>query len=228
MTTKRVAEGKIDAVRLLLDWKANPNAKAADGATALLEAVRFGHQAVAQLLLGRGACVDVADADGNTPLMIAAEGTAYFPNNAPMTEAVLKAKPQINAQDSRGRTALYRASTEGKLESMRLLIEHHANPDLQALDGSTALLETVTFGHLSAASLLLDHRANVDLADANGNTPLMVAAEGNVYTKPAGDFITLLLRHGAKTSLADNRNRTALARATESRNIAAIELLKQK
>lgn len=55
--------------------------------------------------------------------MIAAEGTPYFPNNAPMVAILLDAKADINAQDARGRGALYRAAAEGKIEATRLFRE---------------------------------------------------------------------------------------------------------
>ena len=42
--------------------------------TALLEAVRSRQNAVAHMLLGRGAAPDLADSDGTTPLMVAAAG----------------------------------------------------------------------------------------------------------------------------------------------------------
>lgn len=111
---------------------------------------------------------------------------------------------------------------------MTLLLDKEANPNLQANDGSTALLQAVTYGRLAAATLLLSRGANVDLADASGNTPLMVAAEGNPYIKSTTDFITLLLAHKAQPALVDNRGRSALARATENKNTAAIETLNKK
>jgi ankyrin repeat protein len=225
---RAAAEGKNEAIELLLDKKVNPNAKSSMGATPLQEAVTYGHQATVQLLLQRGADVNLADAQGNTPLMIAAEGTAYLPNNTPMTGTLLDAKANVNAQDSRGRSALYRASAEGKIQAMTLLLDKGANPNVQANDGSTPLLQAVTYGRLGAATLLLSRGANVDLADASGNTPLMVAAEGNPYIKSTADFITLLLAHKAQLTLVDNRGRSALARAIESKNTAAVEMLKKK
>jgi uncharacterized protein len=97
-----------------------------------------------------------------------------------------------------------------------------------ANDGSTALLQTVTYGRLGAATLLLSRGANVDLPDASGNTPLMVAAEGNPFIKSTAELITLLLAHKAQLTVVDNRGRSALARATESKNTAAIEILSKK
>ncbi len=86
----------------------------------------------------------------------------------------------------------------------------------------------MTNAHLPAAKLLLDRGAAVDQADANGTTPLMIVAEGNPYIKAPQEFLSLLLSHKARTDLMDSRGRTALALATESKNSAAIEILKGK
>lgn len=223
---RAASEGKTEAVRILLDKGANLNAQASNGSTPLLEAVTFARVAVVQLLIERGAKIELADASGNTPLMVAAEGNAYMPNNAPLVATLLAANAKADAQDSRGRSPLYRAASEGKADAMGLLLDKKANPNLQAGDGSTPLLEAVTFGKLDTAKLLLERGGDANLADASGNTPLMVAAEGNPYIKASVDFVSLLLAHGAKANLVDNQGRTALARATASKNSAAVDLLK--
>jgi len=225
---RAAAEGKTDAARLLLDKKANANAQAADGSSPLFAAVEFGRMPAVQLLLERGAQIELADVSGNTPLLIAAEGNAYMPNNAPMVTTLLAAQAKVEAQDARGRTPLYRAAAEDKQDAMRLLFDKKTNPNVKATDGSTPLLAAVTGGKLGAATLLLDHGADPNLADAGLNTPLMIAAEGNLYIKSSADFVSLLLAHGAKTNLTDSQGRTALARATASKNGPAIELLKNK
>jgi len=50
----------------------------------------------------------------------------------------------------------------------------------------------------------------------------MIAAD----SKEPARLITLLLEHGAKRELKDSKGRTALQRASESKNTAAIALLK--
>jgi ankyrin repeat protein len=221
-------EGKVGAMQLLLDRKAKINAQSGDGSTPLLGAVTYGRVAAVNLLLRRGADVDLADAQGSTPLMIAAEGTAYLPNNAPMIATLIGAHANVNAQDSRGRTPIYRAAMEGRTEAMLVLLDNKADPNLQAFDNSTPLLEAVTYSRFPTATLLLDHGANVNLADGSGRTPLMQAAETTPFSDSLRDFMKLLLKHGAQTSLADNRGRTALSRATESKNAAAVGLLTNK
>jgi serine/threonine protein kinase/ankyrin repeat protein len=223
---RATAEGRIDAVRLLADSGAILNNKANDGATPLFYAVEFGKLPILELLIAHHAQVDAADAAGNTPLMIASIGNAHLQNNTPMVEALLNAGAKVDILDPRGRSALHRASAEAKPDAVRVLLEHHAKPNLRAKDGSTPLIQAVTFGRPVVAQVLLNHGADVDLADSNDNTPLMIAADTSPYIKDPAHLITLLLEHGAKRGLKDSKGRTALERASESKNAAALALLK--
>jgi ankyrin repeat protein len=76
------------------------------------------------------------------------------------------------------------------------------------------------------AQLLISHGADVNMADANAATPLMVAAEKSPRIKDPGHLVKLLLDHGAKPELKDSQGRTAFDLASESKNAAALALLK--
>jgi ankyrin repeat protein len=225
---RAVIEGKIDAVRMLLDKKAGINVRANNGATPLFNAVTYGRQPIVQLLIERGADVDQADAAANTPLMVAAEGGVYLPNNVPVMNMLIGAKAKIDLQDGRGRSALYRAAAEGKEDAVRLLLEKKADQNLKSTDASTPLLAAVTYNKLGAATVLLDHGADANMADAGGNTPLMAVAEGSYYPKSQAEMINLLLKHGAKMELTNGRGQTALDKATESKKTEAMQLLQKK
>ncbi len=219
---RAAAGGRTNVVGLLLDSGALLNTKTNDGATPLFYAVEFGKIPVLELLIARHAQLDLADATETTPLMIASEGNAYLPNNTPMVETLLTAGAKVDKVDAHGRSALHRASAAPKVEAVRLLLEHHAKPNLRARDGSTPLIQAVTFSRPAVAEVLINHGADVNLADANGTTPLMIAAE----IKEAAHFIKLLLDHGAKRGLKDSQGRTAFQRASDSKNEAALALLK--
>lgn len=219
-------EGKNDAVNLLLDQKADANQKDNNGVTPLQVAVTYGKTDAVKILLAKGAQVNSADASGNTPLMIAAEGNGYLPNNGPLVELLLQAGAKIDPQDSRSRSAFYRAAAEGKEDAMRLLLDSKADLNGKANDGTTPLMAAMIDGKLSAVKFLIDRGADVNLADANGRTPLMVAADGSPYIPNPADLAKLLLSKGAKKDAIDTRGRTALARATENKNNAVVDLLK--
>lgn len=225
---RAASEGKNDALNLLLDHKAEIDHKANDGSTALLEATTFGKIATVELLLKRGADPNIADASSNTPLLVAAEGNAYMPNNVGEVTALLAAGAKVDAVDGKGRTPFYRAAAEGKVEAMQLLLDKKADLNARATDGSTPLLAAVQSAKLDAVKLLCEKGANVNQADGNGNTPLMAAAETSPYIKNPADYVAVLLAHGAKLDQTDAKGRTALARAIESKNSSVLDALKQK
>jgi ankyrin repeat protein len=108
-------------MRILLEHKADPNLKANDGSTPLIAAVTFGKLGAATLLLERGANVNLADAGGNTALMIAAEGTAFISSPAPMISVLLAHGATPNLTDAHGRTALARANESKNVAAIELL-----------------------------------------------------------------------------------------------------------
>jgi len=222
------AEGKVESLRLLLEKKADPNHKDSDGSTPLLQAIYYGHADVLPILLGAGAQIEMEDAHRTRPLMLAAEGTAYLANNEPLVTMLLASGATLEAQDERGRSALYRAATEGKEQALRLLIDKKANLNQQTNDGSSALLSAITYGKTGAARILVEGGANVEQADSNGTTPLMMASEGSAYISDSEPLVTMLLAAGAKVDVQDQRGRTAVNRAAAAGKAVAVGLLLDK
>jgi tRNA A-37 threonylcarbamoyl transferase component Bud32 len=192
----------------------------------LLTAVASGNVEKVKALLAKGANAERPDAEGTTPLMLASEGSAAVPEGAPMVEALLNAGAHVDSVDGSGRSALYRASAAGKTGAMGLLLDHQANANLRATDFSTPLIEAVTHARLDAAQLLIDRGADVNLGDANNTTPLMVAADAATGIANPADFLRLLLEHGAKRGAKDSRGRIAFQIAVETKNSAAVQLLR--
>jgi len=194
-------------------------------AMSLRDAVANGKIDVVKSLLAKGANVNEADPEGETPLMIAAEGTASLPYNLPMVELLINAKPNLEAVDSRGRTALDRAATDGKADVVRLLLDNGALINKKATDGASALLHAVEFGKTPVVELLIAHHAHVNTADSSGNTPLMIASEGTVNLLNSGPMVETLLIAHARVDDVDALGRTALYRAVASGKQEAIHLL---
>jgi ankyrin repeat protein len=91
-----------------------------------------------------------------------------------------------------GITALMEASDKGHLEIVRILLEHHAKPDVKKKYGITALLCAASSGHEDIVKLLIDHGANVNARNASCYTPLINAT----YEGHSG-VVEILLEHGA-------------------------------
>jgi ankyrin repeat protein len=140
------------AVRLLLDKDVDVNARDDQGNTALHYAARSfvgdWQQRIGGALLEKGAAVNAANHDGETPLILAA--TQY---RAEAAELLLDNGADVNAKTKSGRTAL-----------------------MQAIDGPKDFDNTNHVVYSPAiAKLLIARGADVNARDAEGNTPLTIA-----------------------------------------------------
>src|SRR5438105_1936801 len=102
------------AVRSLLQKKADVNGPQVDGTTALHWAVRWDDLETADLLIRAGANVSAANREGATPMQLAA-----INGNALMIEKLIKAGANPNASLSKfGDTALMLAARTGKVDAV--------------------------------------------------------------------------------------------------------------
>src|SRR5688572_27681331 len=105
-----VMKRNAEAVRALVQRKANVNAPQVDGTTALHWAVRFDDLAMADLLIRAGASVSAANRHGVRPLQLAAMN-----GNGEMLDRLLKAGADVNEPlTQHGDTALMMAARTGK------------------------------------------------------------------------------------------------------------------
>jgi ankyrin repeat protein len=161
----------LEIVKMLLDAGANPNAqlklaqpyravgpdRGADsmitiGSTPLLRAAKAFDVAAIQLLLERGALVNLPNNAGYTPVMAAAGlgSRDHDTRGRFMTEDVpgrsiaaldmlLKGGGEINATDNRGQTPLHGAAFWGWTPVVQFLADHGARLDAKDTQGKTPL-----------------------------------------------------------------------------------------
>lgn len=178
----------MDMVVLLLKRGADVNVvNAQDGKTALYHAARQSNLCLMQMLIARGAKVNVADHEGVTPLHQAAW------NDEDCTRLLLDHGAKMDVQDSTGQTPLHAAVIIRRVETVQLLLERGANPNLRSKKGETPLLlaaidSTVGFGQCgngyhsvapepAVVRALLAKRPALDVCDEAGNTALQRALE---------------------------------------------------
>jgi ankyrin repeat protein len=114
---------------LIEDLKLKANATNNEGQNALHFLVTKAKQTeIINYFLSKGADINKADNDGNTPLMIAASGRE---NNGTL-EQLLPLVKNVNAQNKKGESALTKAIQSGTPENATFLLEKGA--DIKVLD----------------------------------------------------------------------------------------------
>ncbi len=204
----------VDAMRPLFEAGADINAKDNLGRNALMYAA-FEHSAPQSVafLLASGAKADETDAEGQTPLMLAAT-TERGGATLLVIEALLEggARPTLDAKDRRGRTALMRAAETGEAATVGALLAAGASVKERDPRGRTALMYArPRYRYDSVADVVKEFvgaGADVNAADAEGQTPLMVAATGGA--EKSGEVVKTLLAAGAHLEARDAQGRTPL------------------
>jgi uncharacterized protein len=241
-----VRNGDTEAVRLLLDSRADVNTAMPDGATALHWAVRSDDLKTAQLLIRAGANPKAADRHGVTPLSL-----ACLNGNAAMIRTLLDAGAPADSVGGQGETALITASRSGNIEAVKLLLDRGAPVNAWDTQASqTALMWAIREHHSDVVKLLLSRGADVnartkvvvDFPPETGNlqgigraqnlprgvtpggmTPLLYAArEGTL------DVARMLVAAGADVNAAEANQTTPLLVAILNDHIDVAGFLLEK
>ncbi len=168
------------------------------------------------LIQAQPALVNARDANGQTPLELAATN-----NRKHIAEALLSAGADVNAKDNGGWTPLHMAAAGGHRDIIALLLAKSAAPNVQAKDNATPFIWATARGQKEAADLLLAAGADVNARDNFGQTPLHYAAFKG-YT----DIVAVLLAKGADVKVRNNEGSTPLhlAAVSGARRIAQLLL----
>lgn len=120
-------------IEAYLDEGASPDAVDNNGLTLLAKASARDQQAMAQLLLKRGASIEL-ECGQKTPLMWAA-----YQGHVLMIKLLLAQKAKINARNAQGETALMCATEQGESGAVEELLEAGANLFVGNKEGTNAL-----------------------------------------------------------------------------------------
>ena len=214
--------GALKVVNLLLRYGAQVNFIRDDvrakfdleADTALGIACKNGHLPVAKVLIENGANPDV----GANPAMHA----AALANKPIMVDLFLQKGVNVNARDSRKRTALHCAVFCASVDVIQALLDARCDLDLTDNNGCTALHNaTRDFDRsLEAVKLLLDAHCDLNLKNNNGWTALHYATFSSSV-----DIVKVLLDAHCDLNLKDNNGWTALHYAACGGYVDVVKLL---
>ncbi|XP_054708114.1 transient receptor potential cation channel subfamily A member 1 homolog [Uloborus diversus] len=154
-------------------------------------AARYNHIRVTQLLLEKGADVNVIGDDGLTPLHFAArygynKASKQFvsiflqcPNSACKTviDMLIEEGAHVNCQDNYDMTPLHYAALRGNaIATSQLLKANKINTEVPDKQEMTPLHCAANYNNPEIVELLLNAKANPEACDENLSTPLHLAA----------------------------------------------------
>lgn len=161
-------------INLLIEKKANVNARLADYCSVLYMACEKKKVDVVKLLLKNKAKVNVCSAEGISPLGIA----CYSHGDLDIIKELLKGKANVNEHrlKKNNMTPLYMACKQNYLSVATALLNHKADPSICLKNGMSPLLVACMNKNTKLVRLLLENSANPNVDLNYGNTPLFTAS----------------------------------------------------
>ncbi|XP_010550914.1 PREDICTED: tankyrase [Tarenaya hassleriana] len=207
-------EGRIEVCKYLLEeLKLDVDTKDEAGDTPLVHAARQGHTEMAKYLLEHGANPNIPSELGATALHHAA-GTG----NIELLKELLSRGVPVDSQSDSGTSLIWAAGHDQK-DAVRVLLEHHADPNAETEDNITPLLSAVAAGSIACLELLVKAGAKANIF-AGGATPLHIAADlGDL------ELIKCLLKAGADPNVKDEEGQRPIDVAAARSNRKIVEIL---
>jgi ankyrin repeat protein len=203
----------------LIDWyfvhHLDPNARAKQDRPLLVAAVLQQDAGTIQRLLRAGACVDLADESGLTPLMAAAMN-----GNIELIHTFLPLATNPAATDRNGRTALDYAVAAGKNEAVEVLLPTAADLARRGKDGRDLFAVALDSGNPQIIDLILDRLPRSE----EWNASALRALDGAIATGNKDQFRLLLSKHVLPPS-REGKSVPLLAYAMASNNLPLFNLL---
>jgi ankyrin repeat protein len=217
------------AVETLIKHGANVNAAELWGKTTpLMWAVTENHTDVAKLLLANGANIEARSA------YMPPDTGRGFEGGLPRERRAEEIGPVIFASGEF--TPLLMAARDGRLESVKVLVEAGADVNAIAADGKNALGVALFNGAYAIADYLVDAGIDVNQADAERFTPLFWAVDRRsmetapnfpwVVTDDPLPLIEKMLAKGADPNWVVNNTPRARMRAGSPRIVFATALMR--
>jgi ankyrin repeat protein len=193
------------------------NLKNSNQETPLLLGAKFGHFKIVDLLIARGAKLNIQDRNNRTPLHYA----AWISEK--VARLLIEKGADVNLKSKLGETPLFIYIYLGKKEMVEFLIKHRADINIKTNRGEMPLHRAAGKGNKDLVELLITNGAKINAVTIYNFTPLHFAAIfGHI------EIVKLLIKNGADMNIKSNDGGTPLHFASAAKYPEIVELLKKK
>jgi ankyrin repeat protein len=182
--------GQKEITELLLDKKADVNAKTAFGFTPLHFAALKGRKDLTEILISKKCKLDIKNTFGITPVFVAASF-----GHVDVMELLFSKGINMDTKGKNGMTLMHAAALGGSVTAVLKLIEKGVDVNAQNIFGKSALHFAAAEGHKGVVELLAAKKADINIKSLDGKTPFNMADE----SKQNG-IVEFLKAKGADTS----------------------------
>lgn len=185
------ARGQVWSAAVLIDADADLEAEGEPAASRPLHVAALNNQPeIVNLLVDRGAAVDVRDAEGRTPLMV----SAIFGSPAAAAALLSHGADPVARDGSYGDTPIHMAAISGDIDIAAMLLARGVDINLASgHGGETPAHYASCSGKIEMLAFLAAEGADLNRPDDRGGTPLRYVEQHN--KSPAA--VAMLLRLGA-------------------------------
>ena len=182
-------------IRTVIDYGADVNITNKENETALTIACGNQSEGALDALLKAKANPNIADANGDRCIHKAVKHDC----SKEVLQAIINHGADLNATNKENTTALTIASAKRNADTINVLLNAGADPNIVAADGNTGIHHAVRGDYSNEVlQALIDHGAEVNSINGETKTALMIACEeGNMGA------INVLLNAGADPDTAD-------------------------
>lgn len=230
--TLAAKNGNPNILEFLLQQGADPNASKPNEIPPLHHAAYRGDFKMVELLLKYKAKANEKILE-NTPLVFACgfkpfRNTKTYTPNIKVIKLLIENGADCNARDGFGRSPLDHTASLGRLDIVKLFLEHGADPHMpDPNSGNTPLHYAAETGQADVVKLLLECDVEVNAKSLGLNTPLAYASgylQGYKH-KPNIQVIEMLLAKGGDPNLVDASGYFPLHYAAQSGHPDVVKLL---